>query len=56
MKQYTKFVGLDVQKKTIAVAVADSKAPEVRYYGETPNTIEALGRPILKLSEEGPER
>lgn len=25
MKQYTKFVGLDVHKKTIAVAVADSK-------------------------------
>ena len=55
MKQYTKFVGLDVHKKTIAVAVADSKTPEVRYYGEIPNTIEALRRLTQKLSEEGAE-
>ena len=55
MKQYTKFVGLDVHKKTIAVAVCDSQNPEVRYYGEIPNTIEALRRLTQKLSEEGAE-
>ena len=55
MKQYTKFVGLDVHKKTIAVAVCDSQNPEVRYYGESPNTIEALRRLTQKLSEEGAE-
>ena len=55
MGQYSKFVGLDVHKKTIAVAICDSKNPEVRYYGEIPNTIEALRRLTQKLSEEGAE-
>ena len=44
-----------MHKKTIAVAVCDSKNPEVRYYGEIPNTIEALHRLTQKLSEEGAE-
>jgi hypothetical protein len=31
MGQYSKFVGVDVLKKTIAVAVCDRKNPEVWY-------------------------
>ena len=34
MKQFSKYVGLDVHKETIAVAVAESDGAEVRYFGE----------------------
>ena len=55
MGQYTKFIGLDVHKKTIAVAIADSKGSEVRFYGEIPNTVDSLRRLAKKLSEDGAE-
>lgn len=55
MEKYTKFVGLDVHKKTVAVAIADSKSPEVRSYGEIPNTVDSLRRLAKKLSEDGAE-
>jgi len=38
MKEFSKYVGLDVHKATIAVAVAEGKGGEVRYHGEIENT------------------
>jgi len=63
MKYTTKFVGLDVSKATIAVAVSDREYEPPRYYGSIPNTYEAvrklvkrLGRPedLLMCYEAGP--
>lgn len=45
MKQFIKYVGLDVHRETIAVAVADSDGGEVRYFGEIGNTPEAIEKP-----------
>lgn len=42
MKVYTKYVGLDVHKSTIAVAIAESVSSEVRFHGEIPNTPEQI--------------
>ena len=42
MTQYSKFIGLDVHKNSIAVAIADSKTAEVRFYGNIPNTEAAI--------------
>ncbi len=52
----TKYIGLDVHKETIAVAVAeDGGAREVRFLGTIPNTPEAIGRLVSKLAEPGIE-
>ena len=36
MKESTIYVGLDVHKETIAVAVAERDGGEARYHGEVP--------------------
>ncbi|TAJ79078.1 MAG: hypothetical protein EPO42_06875 [Gallionellaceae bacterium] len=41
MKEFSKFVGLDVRKKTIAVSVAEANGGELRHLGEAANTPEA---------------
>lgn len=51
MKHTTKFVGLDVSKATVSVAVAD-QGP-ARWVGEMPNTPEAVRKLVAKLG--GPE-
>lgn len=51
MKKFSKYVGLDVHKDTIAVSVADSDGGEVRYHGEIANLpamIEKLVRQLRK--------
>src|ERR1700690_376035 len=54
MKKGTRFVGLDVHKDTIAVAVAEAeRGVEVRSLGTIPNEGDAIRRLIRKL--EGPE-
>jgi transposase len=51
MEQVTKYIGLDVHKDTIAVAVAeDGRDREVRFLGTIPNTPEALRRLVARLA------
>ena len=45
----TVFVGLDVHKATIAVALAEAGGGEVRSYGVIPNTPRAVARLVKKL-------
>jgi len=49
VKQFSKFVGLDVHKATIAVSVADADGGEVRYVGEIANTPEAIEKLVRQL-------
>ena len=49
MKQFSKYVGLDVHKEKISVSVADRGDGEVRYLGEILNTTEALGKVVKQL-------
>ena len=53
MKEFNKYVGLDVHKESIAVAVAPAGAGEVRYFGEIPNTPEAMAKLVKQLSPPG---
>jgi len=52
-KRYSRYVGLDVHKDTIAVAIAPGDGGSVRYYGEIPNTHKAINKMMQKLSPEG---
>ena len=49
MDKFSKFVGMDVHKATIAVAVAEADGGELRYLGEIENTPEALVKLVRQL-------
>jgi transposase len=49
MKEFSKYVGLDVHKETIAVSVAEAHGGEVRYLGEIGNTAEAIEKLVRQL-------
>ena len=50
MKEFSKYVGLDVHKDTIAVAIAAAGGEKPRYYGEIPNTPAAVAKLASRLS------
>jgi transposase len=49
MKEFSKYVGMDVHKDTIAVAVAEAQGGEVRYLGEIANSPEAITKLVKQL-------
>ena len=53
MKKFTKYVGLDVHKTMIAVAIAEAGSNEVRYFGEIENTPEQITKTLDSLSRSG---
>ena len=53
MTKFSKYVGLDTHKDTIAVAIAEAGQSKPRYYGEIANTPEAVAKLVKKLSPGG---
>lgn len=53
MNEFSKYVGLDVHKETIAVSVAEGRGGEVRYLGEIANTAEAVAKLVRQLDKGG---
>jgi transposase len=53
MKEFSKYVGLDTHKETIAVAVADAIGGKARFYGEIANTPEAIKKLVKQLCPDG---
>lgn len=53
MKEFNTYVGLDVHKDTIAVAIAHPGREAAKYLGEIPNTPAAIKELMHKLSPDG---
>ena len=55
MNKTVHYIGLDVHKETIAVAIAQENSSEVRSYGIIGGTLDALDKLIKKLSHKDVE-
>ncbi len=53
MEKFSKYVGLDTHKDSIAVSVANAVGGRARFYGEVANTPTALSKLMRRLSPEG---
>jgi len=53
MREFSKYVGLDTHKDTIAVAVCDALGGKSRYFGEIANTPEAVRKMVKDLCPDG---
>jgi transposase len=51
MKDTIKYVGLDVSKEKIAVAIAEEGREAPRYYGMIPHSLEAIRKLVEKLGD-----
>jgi transposase len=49
MKEFRKFVGMDVHRASIAVSIAEANGGEIRYLGEIANTPVAITKPVRQL-------
>jgi transposase len=52
MKDNTKYVGLDVSKEKIAVAIAEEGREAPRYWGTIPHTPEAVKKLVFKIGKD----
>ena len=55
MNKTMHYIGLDVQKETIAVSIARQRSTEVRRCGIIGGTLDAVDKLLKKLSPEGVE-
>lgn len=53
MKDFSKYVGLDVHKNTIAVSIADAGRSNARFYGTIRNTPAAVSSLLKKINPDG---
>ena len=53
MAEFSKYIGMDVHKETIAVAVAEANREEPRYLGEIANRPEDVRRLLKRLGDAG---
>lgn len=54
MERKLLYIGMDVHKKSIEIAIAESgREGEIRHYGAIPSTMEALDKAIRKLQSRG---
>lgn len=53
MKEFSKYIGLDVHKATIAVSIADSAGGDPYFYGEITNTSIAIAKLMTQLAKGG---
>jgi len=54
MEKSLKYIGVDVHKETLAVAIADEeRGSEVRYLGAVPNTDDAMRQLVKRLARTG---
>ena len=49
MKEFSKYIGMDVHKKSIAIGIADARGGPPRYWGEIANRPEAVRRLLARL-------
>ena len=52
MNKAVHYIGLNVHKETMAVTIAPGDSTEVRHYGISGGTIEAVDKLVKKLSGE----
>jgi len=53
MNEFSKYVGLDVHKDTIAVSIADAGRTKARYYGVVENTAQSVSALLKKINRDG---
>ncbi len=53
MNQFINYVGLDIHKNTIAVAITDAAGGKPQFYGEIANTATALSKLMKDVSAHG---
>jgi transposase len=54
MKEHSTFIGMDVHKNSIDIAIADKgRKGQVRHYGKIDGTLSALDKVVRKLVSKG---
>lgn len=53
LNDFSKYVGLDVHKNTIAVSIADAGRSKARFYGTISHTSAAVSSLLRKINADG---